>query len=249
MLAFGSALTPAAAQVPGAPPAAAPAPYEVLAVTVEGAADEASASLARQISGLRPGMQVQLPWDPSFSEAVRGLYTRGSYSDAAVVVSQVVGQGVFLTVRVTEQPKLAGYTITGISSGDQDDLRDQIPLLRGRAVRPADTERGRLAIEGFLRGKGYRTPTVDVTQTPAADGRVDVAFAVDRGVRQAIRSVEFTGNTAFSDRTLSRQMKGTNERRWWRFWKRSTFRDEAFQTDLESLMRSTRTAATTARAS
>ena len=63
---------PAAAQTP-APPAAAPAPFEVLGVTVEGAADDASASLARQISGLRPGAQVQLPWDPSFSEAVRSL--------------------------------------------------------------------------------------------------------------------------------------------------------------------------------
>ena len=234
LLAAGVA-APAEAQTP-APSAAAPAPYEILAVTVEGATDESSASLARQISGLRPGAQVQLPWDPSFSEAVRGLYTRGGYSDASVVVAQVIGQGVFLTVRVTEQPKLAQYTVEGLSSGDQDDLRDAIPLLRGRAVRPADTERGRLAIEQFLRGKGYRTPVVTVAQTPAADGRVDVVYTVARGERQSIASVEFTGNEAFSDRALRRQLKGTSERRWWRIWKRATFRDEAFQTDLAALL-------------
>jgi outer membrane protein insertion porin family len=229
---------PAAAQTPTAPPAAAvPAPYEVLAVTVEGAADEASASLARQISGLRPGAQVQLPWDPSFSEAVRALYTRGGYSDASVVVSEVAGQGVFLTVRVTEQPKLAQYTIEGLSGGDQDDLRDQIPLLRGRAVRPADVERGKIAIESFLRAKGYRTPVVTVAQTPAADGRVDLLYTVERGGRQTVADVVFTGNTAFSERALRRQLKGTPERRWWRFWKRATFNDEAFQTDLDALVR------------
>lgn len=237
LLAFGAA--PTAAQTPAAPPAApaAPDPYEVLAVTVEGAADDASASLARQISGLRPGAQVQLPWDPSFSEAVRALYTRGGYSDASVVVSQVAGQGVFLTVRVTEQPKLAQYTIEGLSSGDQDDLRDQIPLLRGRAVRPADVERGKIAIETFLRGKGHRTPTVTVAQTPAADGRVDLVYTVERGERQTVADIVFTGNTAFSERVLRRQLKGTPERRWWRFWKRATFNDEAFQTDLDGLVR------------
>ncbi len=226
---------PAAAQTPAAP-AAAPAPYEILAVTVEGASDESSAALARQIAGLRPGMQVQLPWDPSFSEAVRGLYTRGYYSDAAVVVSQVVGQGVFLTLKVTEQPKLAQYTIEGLGTSDQNELRDQIPLLRGRAVRPSDVERGRIAIEGFLRGKGYRAPVVTAAQVPAADGRVDLTYTVARGNRESIAAVEFTGNTAFSDRTLRRQLKGTPERRWWRFWKRSTFRDEAFQEDLTSLV-------------
>ena len=235
LLAFGSA----EAQTPALPvgiPAAAPAPYEILAVTVEGASDESSASLARQIAGLRPGMQVQLPWDPSFSEAVRGLYTRGYYSDASVVVSQVVGQGVFLTLKVTEQPKLAQYTIEGLGSGDQNELRDEIPLLRGRAVRPSDVERGRLAIEGFLRGKGYRAPTVTAAQTPAADGRVDLTYTVQRGSRESIASVEFTGNTAFSDRTLRHQLKNTPERRWWRFWKRSTFRDAGFQEDLASLI-------------
>ncbi|HEX8385747.1 MAG TPA: outer membrane protein assembly factor BamA [Rubricoccaceae bacterium] len=235
LLAFG--LAPAAAQTSAPAAAAAPAPYEVLAVTVEGATDEASSNLARQISGLRPGAQVQLPWDPSFSEAVRALYTRGGYSDASVVVSQVVGQGVFLTVRVTEQPKLAQYTIEGLSSGDQDDLRDQIPLLRGRAVRPADVERGKIAIEAFLRSKGYRTPVVTAAQTPSTDGRVDLVYTVERGGRQTVADVVFTGNTAFSERTLRRQLKGTPESRWWRFWKRATFNDDAFQTDLDALVR------------
>ena len=227
---------PAAAQTP-APPAAAPAPFEVLGVTVEGAADDASASLARQISGLRPGAQVQLPWDPSFSEAVRSLYSRGGYSDASVVVSQVVGQGVFLTIRVVEQPKLAQYTIEGLRTSDQEELRDLIPLLRGRAVRPADVARGRISIETFLRSRGYREPVVTVAQTPAADGRVDLVYTVARGERQAVGDVVFVGNTAFSERTLRRQLKGTSERRWWRFWKRSTFNDEAYRTDLDALVR------------
>lgn len=220
-----------------AAPAATPAPYEILAVTIEGASDDASENLARQISGLRPGAQVQLPWDPSFSEAVRGLYSRGNYSDAQVEVSQVVEQGVFLTVRVTEQPKLAGYTIEGLGQGDRDVLADQIPLLRGRAVRPADVERGRLAIETLLRGKGYRTPTVAVSQTPSADGRIDLVYTVERGGRQTVADIQFTGNEAFSESTLRKQLKGTPERRWWRFWKRATFNDDTFETDLAALTR------------
>ena len=219
------------AQTPAAPPAT----FEILAVTVEGAADDASGALARSISGLRPGQQVQLPWDPMFAEAVRNLYTRGGYSDVQLVVDEVAGTGIFLTIRLVEEPKLAEYEIVGLGAGDREDLSTQIPLLRGRAVRPADIERGRLAIETFLREKGYRQPTVAVARETDDNGRLALTYTVDRGERSVVTQVEFFGNEAFTDGTLRKQLKNTPERRWWRFWKRETFDEAGFRDDLRAL--------------
>ncbi|WP_420457371.1 outer membrane protein assembly factor BamA [Rubrivirga sp.] len=226
---------PALAQT--AAPATPAQTYEILSLSVEGALDANSEALARSISGLRPGSRVTLPWDPSFGEAVRLLYSRGGYSDAEIEATEIAGDGVFLTIQVEEQPRLAGFTIEGLKSSTVDDVTPRIPLLRGRAVRPADVERARLAIRDELRGAGYRDPSIDVAQTTDGDGRVTVTFTVDRGERQSVADVRFVGNEVFSEGTLQRRLKNTPERRWWRFWKRETFDDEKFEEDLAALVR------------
>lgn len=227
------AAAPALAQTP-APQATT---YEVLSVTVEGALNTESEALVRSISGIRPGTRVVLPWDPSFGEAVRLLYARGGYSDAQIEATEVAGDGVFLTIRVVEQPRLASFSIEGLRSSSVDDLTPQIPLLRGRAVRQSDIDRGALTIESYLREQGYRSPTVASSQTTDPDGRVVVAYAVDRGERQSVTDVRFVGNEVFSESTLRRRLKNTPERRWWRFWKRETFDQEGFDEDLATLVR------------
>ncbi len=225
---------PALAQTPAAPAAQS---YEILSVSVEGALDANSEALVRSVSGLRPGRRVTLPWDPLFGEAVRLLYSRGGYSDAEVEATEVAGDGVFLTIKVEEQPRLASFKIEGLKSSTVDDLTPQIPLLRGRAVRQSDVDRATLAIESRLRADGYRTPTVNVARMTDPDGRVVVTFDVDRGERQSVADVRFVGNEVFSEGTLQKRLKNTPERRWWRFWKRETFDDEGFREDLSALIR------------
>ena len=231
------AAAPVLAQAPPAAPAAPPEPYEVLSVTVEGTTSDEMRTFARQIAQISPGDKVQLPWDQKFGEAVRRLYSRGQFSDVDVVASEVAGQGVFLTIRVTEDPKLAGYTIDGLKSGDREDLRPQIPLLNGRNVRPADIETGRLAIEEFLREKGFRLAEVSVERTIEPDGRLQLTYNVDRGDRVSVADIQFQGNEAFGEGTLRKRLKNTLERRWWRFWKRETFSDSKFDEDLDNLVR------------
>ncbi|MGB3542528.1 outer membrane protein assembly factor BamA [Rubrivirga sp.] len=224
------------AQAPAAPSQALQR-YQILSVTVEGASDEGGQALVRSISELRPGTDVQLPWDPQFAEAVRRLYARGGYSDVEIEATEVAGDGVFLTIKVVEEPRLALFEIEGLKSSERDDVRPQIPLLRGRAVREADVERGRIAIRELLRESGYRSPTIEVARAVGDDGRVTVRYDVDKGDRLTVTDLRFFGNEAFSDNSLGRQFKNTRERRWWRFWKRETFDDSGFQEDLNSLVR------------
>lgn len=231
-------VAPAAhAQVPATPaPAASQQTYEVVAVDVVGAADENSEALARSVAGIQPGARVQLPWDPSFAEAVRGLYSRGGFSDVRVEATEVTDEGVVLTLFVEEQPRLASYEIEGLSSSEREEVRASIPLLRGRSVRDADVERGRMAIEELVRNNGFRLATVDVVRSVDPEGRVQLVYDVEKGGRVTVADVRIEGNEAFNDRTLIRQLKNTPERRWWRFWSRETFDETGFQEDLTSLI-------------
>lgn len=239
LAAFAAAgVGPAAhAQEPVAPaPPAQLQSYPVAEVVVEGAADANSEALAKSIAAIQPGTTVQLPWDPTFAEAVRNLYARGGYSDVTIAASEVRDDGVVLTITVKEEPRLAAYEIKGVGSSDREELADRIPLLTNRNVRASDVERGRLAIEEYVRNQGFQLATVGVSRSVGADGRVNLVYNVDKGGRVTVADVRFVGNQAFSDGTLQKQLKNTPERRWWRFWSRETFDENEFEEDLASLL-------------
>ncbi len=128
--------------------------YEIVSVDVEGGGDVASEQYVLQSSGLRVGQSVTLPYDEAFAEAVRRLYRGGLFSDVEVVADRVLGDGVYLLIRVTEEPRLAAYTIEGVSRGERDDLAADLPLLRGRAVRPTHIGGSMQRITRNNEGKG-----------------------------------------------------------------------------------------------
>ncbi len=226
--------------VASAQPDSAPAltRYEILALDVEGALDAASSQFVVQTSGLEVGQYVVLPYDEAFGEAIRNLYRGGLFSEVEIVADRIVGEGVFLLIRVVEEPRLGGFTIEGVSGGERDDLEDQLPLLRGRAVRPSEIGRSTRIIEEFMRAKGYRLLTVDVDrQIDEETGRVELVFRVTKGQRLEVQDVQFVGNEAFSEGTLRKRLKNTPENRWWRFWSSETFEDEKYAEDLQNLVR------------
>ena len=103
--------------------------YEILSLDVEGAVGAASSQFVVQTSGLQVGQQVVLPYDEAFGEAVRKLYRGGLFSEVEIVADRIVGEGVFLLVRVVEEPRLGGYTLEGVSGGERNDLEDELPLV------------------------------------------------------------------------------------------------------------------------
>ncbi|MDX1438361.1 MAG: outer membrane protein assembly factor BamA [Rubricoccaceae bacterium] len=211
--------------------------YEVLSIDVEGTTSAASTQYVLQQSGITVGQMVSLPYDEAFAEAVRKLYRVGWFSDVEVVADRILGEGVFLLIRVVEDPRLGSYTIEGVSGGERSDLEDLIPLLRGRTVRPSDIGRSSQIIESFFREKGYRQTEIEVDQTTNEDGRVDLVFNVTKGNQVEVQDVRFFGNEAFGEGKLRKQLDNTPENRWWRFWGGETFDDELFEEDLESLTR------------
>ncbi|MDX1530806.1 MAG: outer membrane protein assembly factor BamA [Rhodothermales bacterium] len=240
VLSAPAVLAPAAraqslAQAGGALPT--PQQYEVLGVSAEGVADEATRQFVLQTSGFQAGDRVTIPGDEVISDAIRRLYELGNFTDVDVIAEKFVGNGVFLLVRVEEVPRVGEYAFEGIKGGWKDDLRRQVPLLRGRALREADVERSRQLVLDYLAEKGYRAAAVEVRRTPAADGRVNLTFVVERGEKVEVADVRFFGNAAYGEKTLRKRLKNTPENRWWRFWGGETFDDDGFEEDLDNLVK------------
>jgi outer membrane protein insertion porin family len=143
LLALCTAL-PANAQVASPPlassastpfPVNPPERLKIEAISVEGLEGEYSGSFVQQISGLNVGQEVLVPGDPAFSEAIRALYRLGTFSDVKIVEERRVGDGLFLAIQVTEVPKLADYTFSGIKKRHRKDLQKEVPLIKRSPVR------------------------------------------------------------------------------------------------------------------
>ncbi|MEO1077304.1 MAG: POTRA domain-containing protein, partial [Bacteroidota bacterium] len=232
--------SPVAAQLPGqqlgqARPAT-PQVYEILGLSVAGTEDENTRRFVLQVSGLEVGQRVQMPVDDGIAEAVRKLYQAGSFSNVEVLAENIVGEGIFLLIRVEEQPRLASIQFEGVKRGQRDDLEETVPLLRGRPVRPADLARTEQAIINYFRDEGYLLATVDHTVSVNDNGRADVVFNVDRGRKVEVENISFVGNDSYSERTLRKRLKNTPEDRWWRFWSGESFVAQDFEEDLQTLV-------------
>lgn len=213
-----------------------PKKYKVLGLNVEGTEDPNVRFLVIRQSGITMGQDVLIPGDDVFSEAIRRLYRLRIFSDIEILSEKTLDAGVYLLVRVKEEPRLGAYSFTGVKGGDKEDLRKKVPLLRGQAVKPGDIERTKRIIKDYFQEKGRPLTSTRVEQTVTPENRVNLEFVVDRGPKVEVQDIVIDGNAAMSDWRIRRSMKETKKNRWWRFWKGESFKPEKYEEDKDNII-------------
>ena len=151
------------------------------------------ADTVRSFLTIRPGEDFS---SSDIDESVRQLFGTGLFADVRVrqsgnqlivdvIEESVVGNVSFIGNRKVQDGRLTAITQTA--------ARDRFD--------PATVARDEQAIIDAYRAIG-RTVTVTSETAATDDGRVDVTFRVDEGVRTRIAAINFVGNNAFSDRRL-----------------------------------------------
>jgi outer membrane protein insertion porin family len=87
--------------------------YEIGGITVTGASflDE---DLLITVTGLTVGDKVRLPNDEKIGKAIRNLWKQELFTDISIYTSKIVGDKIFLNIRVEERPRLSKYNFKGI---------------------------------------------------------------------------------------------------------------------------------------
>lgn len=213
-----------------------PEEIEILGISVEGVDSESMQRYVVTTSELAVGQTLTLPGDPALAEAIRNLYGLRVFSDVKIVEERRAGSGVFLVVRVVEEPKLVDYSFSGIKKKHIKELEKEVPLFKGTRVRPADLERSVQVIKEYFAGKGYVMADVEVSRMPGADNSVSLAFSVDQGKRVKIREVIFSGNSEVSDRALQRKLKKTKPKSALKFWRKARFDESLYEQEKANLV-------------
>jgi outer membrane protein insertion porin family len=165
--------------------------------------------------------------------AIRALYATGLFKDV-----RLEADGDVLVVVVEERPAIASIEFTGIKEFDKDAVKKslrEVGLAEARVFDRSLLERAEQELKRQYLGRGLYAVRVTTTVTPVERNRVNIVMAVDEGEAARIRSIRFTGNKAFTDRELLREIELSTPGWFTWYTKRDQYARQKLQGDLETL--------------
>ena len=145
--------------------------------------------------------------------SLKALFATGLFSDV-----RIDRQGNAVVVAVTENPIVNQVAFEGNSEVDTQTLQNEVQLkprsvfTRSRAQ--ADVQR----ILDVYRRQGRFAAVVEPKLIELEQNRVDLVYEISEGPTTKVNSINFIGNSAFSDSTL-REVVTTTEKSWLSFFK------------------------------
>lgn len=192
----------------------------VLGISIAGN-QTTDAGLIRAHSGLAVGKEIT---GDDIQSAIRQLWKLNLFSSVEILEEREAADGVYVQIKVTEYPRLERLDVKGNRKLKGEDLTAQLVLTKGQVVRAADLVQLKNRLAHKYAEMGYLLAEIEIKDfTSAESGKKIVEVHIKEGRKVKIRRIEFTGNSAFSDRALRGKMKGTR--------KKTLFRSGEFKRD------------------
>jgi outer membrane protein insertion porin family len=188
-----------------------PKEYEIAEITVEGIQFLDNNALI-SLSGLKVGDKIKIPGD-EISQAIKKLWKQGIIGSVSIDAAKVEGNKIWLTINLTERPRLSRYELKGVTKGQESELDDKIELVRGKMLTDVVKKNTELTVVKFMHSKGFLNAKVDIKQRPDTIVRNSAILEinVDKGKKVKIHDITFYGNEEFSDAKLRGKFKKTGE--------------------------------------
>ncbi len=215
-----------------------PRTYVVGGVKVEGNRAFGDNQIIQQ-SGLHKGMEVTIPGD-DMSSIVKRLWMQRYFQDVAVYIDSLsAGQDtVFLRLSIQERPRVSRWTFSGVKSGEKKDLQERLNFKRGGEFSDYVAKTSVDIIKRYYKGKGFLDVKVEpqVSKDTIIRNAIRVNYAVDRGPKIKIKTINFIGNDNVSDFKLAKSMKKTKSAKIYNFFSSKKFNEKEYQNDKKSLI-------------
>ena len=228
--------------------------FILLGLTVEGniSTDQ---GLIKANSGLLIGREVT---GEDIQAAIKQLWRLELFSDIEIILDRQVPDGIYLTVRVIEYPRLQKVRVKGNKKIKKDDIMDAVDLLPGQVLRENQIVKVENSLRKLYEEKGYLLAKI-IVETESIDdpSRVVLNIDIEEGKKVKIKEIRFIGNEEhdkkkpgfpintvfwtvdwlfpdkpFTDGKLKKQLKETKEKG---IFRSGEFNREEFDTDLENL--------------
>ncbi len=210
--------------------------YKILGISVEGQrAGDPAAIIAN--TGLKVGDEITLPGEQT-RKAIEHLYNLKLFDDVQIFIENRVSDGVYLLIRVKENPRLEKIIIKGNDELSEDDILKKVSLVKGQIVTTQSLSAMVRALKTQYESDGYLNAEIKTKLVPVSDSssRVNLHIDVDEGPKIKVDDIWFHGNKRFGDGDLKGAMKETSERRWWKFWTTNKFDRKKYKDDKDLIL-------------
>lgn len=189
------------------------------------------------ISKLVVGQYIEIPSEET-ANVIKTLMAQNLFDDVQLYAERFQGENVYLEIRVRERPRLTRIEIEGLKKGEKEEVQKRLNTSSGRIVNENLLKTTRATIEKFLREKSFLYPEIDIsTKKDSAEANNEIVVVdVTKNKKIKVHRVYFDGNEAFSDRQLSKYLKGVKPRRWYRIFGPGKFKDDKYKEAKENLI-------------
>ncbi len=188
-------------------------------------------------TGLFVGKQVQIPGE-DISKIINKLWKLELFSDINFYITKIIEDKVDLEISIVELPSLSEYKITGLKKTKAETIEEEIEIKRGQKITENFIETTKNYIVNKYQKNGFLNTKVNINTIKDSVGlnNEKMVINVDLGDRVKVNEIEFSGNEIFKSKLLKKKMKKTKTKLPGRFWKKSKFIEDDYQTDLTSII-------------
>lgn len=209
-----------------------PQVYKILGITLEGQTSADPAAIIAN-TGLKVGDEITVPGEQTRT-AIQRLYNLRLFSDIQIFIENRTQDGVYLLMRVKENPRLDHIEIEGNDEMSEGDIQKRINLVKGQII----TQQELATIARVLKQKyeedGYLNAKINpilVASTDTTTERMVLKLKISEGPKVKVERIRFFGNKRYDDDDLKSEMKETSEGSWWKFWASNKFDRKKFKED------------------
>ncbi|HEU4988822.1 MAG TPA: outer membrane protein assembly factor BamA [Gemmatimonadaceae bacterium] len=185
------------------------------------------AGILREDAGLATGQALNYR---SLARAIKAVYATGQFDDVRVVCEAAAGGKSTLVFLVKERPMLVDVDVTGPDKVSPGDVRDQVDMLVGRPIDPAQVAHTIVKIDSLYETKGYAFAQVRAETTFVDSSSARILFKVDEGRRTAVSGIRVEGNKALGAKAIVGAMETKPEGFF--FWHKGELDDQKLAGDI-----------------
>ncbi len=214
-----------------------PKDYEIGGIKVTGAQfTEPNAIIG--VTGLQTGKKIKFP-GPDVPKALKNLWRLRLFDDVQIVKEKVVGEAIFLEIRLKERPHLTTFSYEGAKKSQHDDLNNIVNrfIKKGSIITESNKENTINGIKKYYQEKGFLDVAVKVVEQKD-EKRVNgtkLVFKINRNSKVKIDNITFEGNAAASSRKLRKKMDKTHRK--WKIFSSSKLVDDEYEEDKKLIIK------------
>ena len=215
-----------------------PQKYIIAGISVEGNTVFSEQQIVNQ-TGLHKGMPLTVPSD-DVANVIRRLYLQRFFEDVSFELDSLSAgrDSAWFKIRIKERPRVSRWSFSGIKSSERKDIEERLSLRRGGEFSEYVEKTSADIIKRYFAEKGFLLCDVkaEVQRDTVIKNAIRVNFAIDKGEKVRIKTINFVGNEHIKEFKLARSMKKTKSNKIYNFFHSKKFNEKEYQADKKSAL-------------